>query len=326
MAVTLAEVAERAGVAISTASRALSDPDKVSVSTRHRIVQIAEEMGYVKNHLASSLASGVTGVIGLLVPDIANPFFPPIIKAVQARAAQKGRTVLIADADEHVADEMIRARSMREHSDGLIVVSPRMPDEELQGLADLFPVVLVNRAAAFAPSVIIDADEGLRQAVEHLRALGHRHICYLNGPHRSWSNSVRRDTLRRACASLGLKLTEFGPFEPEVQAGVNAADLVLASGATGAIAYDDLIALGLMGRLHERGVRIGEGMSVIGVDDSPMSSMAYPTLTSVNVPSAQAGTAAVETLNRLLDGQEATTPAVFNTYLVVRGSTGPAPV
>lgn len=325
MAVTLAEVAEQAGVAVSTASRALSDPDKVSVSTRRRILQVAQEMGYVKNHLASSLASGVTGVIGLLVPDIANPFFPPIIKAVQARAAQKGRTVLIADADEHPADELVRARSMREHSDGLIVVSPRMSEDALHSLAELFPVVLVNRAASFAPSVIIDAEEGLRQAAEHLKALGHRHICYLNGPQRSWSNSVRRDTLRRACATLGLQLTEFGPFEPAVQAGVNSADLVLASGATAAIAYDDLIALGLMGRLHERGVRIGEGMSVIGVDDSPMSAMAYPTLSSVHVPTTQAGTAAVETLNQLLDGREVVTPSIFSTYLVVRGSTGPAP-
>lgn len=325
MAVTLAEVAERAGVAVSTVSRALSAPDKVSPATRRRILQVAEEMGYVKNHLASSLASGVTGVIGLLVPDIANPFFPPIIKAVQARAAQKGRTVLIADADEHAADELIRARAMREHSDGLIVVSPRMPDDELESLADLSPVVLINRAASFAPSIIIDADEGFRQAAEHLSALGHRHICYLSGPQRSWSNTVRRDTLRRACTALGMTLTEFGPFEPDVQAGVNSADLVLASGATAAIAYDDLIALGLMGRLHERGVRIGEGMSVIGVDDSPMSAMAYPTLTSVHVPTTQAGTAAVETLNRLLDGRTAPEHEVFGTYLVVRGSTGAAP-
>jgi DNA-binding LacI/PurR family transcriptional regulator len=325
VAVTLAEVAERAGVAISTVSRALSAPDKVSAPTRRRILQVAEEMGYVRNHLASSLASGVTGVVGLLVPDIANPFFPPIIKAVQARAAQKGRTVLIADADEHAADELARARAMREHSDGLIVVSPRMPESELEGLADLFPVVLVNRKASFAPSVIIDDDEGFRQAVEHLHALGHRHICYLNGPQHSWSNTVRRDTLRRVCAELDIEVTEFGPHQPAVQAGVNSADLVLASGATAVIAYDDLIALGLMGRLHERGVRIGEGLSVIGVDDSPMSAMAYPTLTSVHVPTTQAGTAALELLNKLLDGRSVTEPTVFGSYLVVRGSTGPAP-
>jgi DNA-binding LacI/PurR family transcriptional regulator len=166
----------------------------------------------------------------------------------------------------------------------------------------------------------------MQQAVEHLHALGHRHICYLNGPRRSWSNTERQRAIRSLCGQLEMELNEFGPFEAQVQSGVHAADLVIASGATGVIAYDDLVALGVMARLHERGVRVGEEVSVIGIDDSPMSAMAYPTLTSVHVPGAEAGVAAVDKLLALIDhGPSETRSAVtrLEGRLIVRSSTGP---
>jgi LacI family transcriptional regulator len=324
MAVTLADVAAAAGLSGSTVSRAFSDPEKVNASTRERVRRIAEEMGYVPNQVARSLASGRTDLIGLLVPDIANPFFPPIIKAVQARANDKGRTVLIADTDERVGDEIIRAQHMRKRVDGLIIVSPRTPADRIGELSSLAPAVFVNREVPGASCVIIDAGEGMGQAVEHLFALGHRHISYLNGPRRSWSNTQRQTVVRETCERLRLKLTEFGPFEAQIQSGVHAADLVYASGATGVIAYDDLIALGLIARLNERGVKPGADISVIGVDDSPMSAMAYPTLTSVHVPGAEAGLTAVDQLISLIDGQDDDAePQVLTleTRLVVRSST-----
>ncbi|HEY9292989.1 MAG TPA: LacI family DNA-binding transcriptional regulator [Microlunatus sp.] len=326
MAVTLADVAAAAGLSGSTVSRALSDPDKVNASTRDRVVKIATEMGYVPNHTARSLTSGRTDLIGLLVPDIANPFFPPIIKAVQARAAAKGRTILISDIDEHPGDEVGRARELRKRTDGLIIASPRTPDNRLTALTELSPIVFINREIPDAASVIIDAGDGMQQAVEHLAALGHRHIAYLNGPRRSWSNEQRRLAINEAADRLGLTLSEHGPYEPQVQSGVHAADLVLAGGSTAVIAYDDLIALGVMARLTERGVRAGSEISVIGVDDSPMSAMAYPTLTTVHVPGAEAGTVAVDSLLGLIDGTlDQTEPIRLETRLVVRSSTGPAP-
>jgi DNA-binding LacI/PurR family transcriptional regulator len=121
MVVRLADVAKAAGVSPSTVSRALSGAAKVNAGTRERIARTAQEMGYEPNQVARSLTSGRTDLIGLIVPDIANPFFPPIIKAVQARARQRGRTVLIADLDEHMTDEVQRARLMRKQVDGLIV-------------------------------------------------------------------------------------------------------------------------------------------------------------------------------------------------------------
>src|SRR5690606_34147412 len=182
MAVTLADVAAAAGLSGSTVSRALSAPDKVNPATRERVLKIAQEMGYVPNQSARSLTAGRTDLIGLLVPDIANPFFPPIIKAVQSRALDKGKTVLIADIDERPTDELNRARVMRKRADGLLVASPRTPQEQLGELAALQPVVFLNREVPGGTSVIIDSGDGMDQAVDHLAALGHQTIAYLNGP------------------------------------------------------------------------------------------------------------------------------------------------
>jgi LacI family transcriptional regulator len=325
--VTLADIAKACDTSLSTVSRALSDPDRVNPQTRDRIQRVAREMGYMTNPIARALAVGRTGLIGLIVPDIANPFFPPIIKAVQARAGRKNTAVLLADTDEHASDELERAAVLSKQVDGLILVSPRTAEERLAEFIELSPVVFVNRRVEGAPSVIIDNSDGITQAVQHLTALGHRQICYLNGPRRSWSNERRRIALQEACAQYGVELVEFGPFEPQVQAGVRAADLVQTSGTTAVIAYDDLIALGLMARLAEHRLQVGRDVSVIGIDDSPMSDVAYPTLTSIHVPGAEAGTVAVDLLLEQLDDADREQPTLvqLETRLIIRGSTGPAP-
>ncbi|MBM7789665.1 LacI family DNA-binding transcriptional regulator [Tenggerimyces flavus] len=327
MSVTLADVAAACGISPSTVSRALSDPDKVNAATRKRVQQVANRMGYTPSRAARSLSIGRTGTIGLIVPDIANPFFPPLIKTVQSRATARANAVLLADTDEHVADELPRARAMRKDVDGLIMVSPRTSEARMEELIQLGPIVFVNRQVPGATCVTIESANGINDAIEHLSALGHRNICYLNGPRRSWSNAQRHKAIRAACKSRGVELTEFGPFEAQVQAGVRAADLVLASDATAVLAYDDLIALGVMGRIAERGLRVGHDVSVIGIDDSPMSSVMYPTLTSIHVPNAEAGALAVDLLLDLLEGVEGVDPdeTELETHLVIRGSTGPVP-
>lgn len=327
MSVTLSDVAQAAGLSASTVSRALSDPEKVNASTRDRVRKIAREMGYVPNQVARSLTSGLNDVIGLIVPDIANPFFPPIIKAVQARASVRGKTVLITDVDEHPADEIERAQMMRKRVDGLIVVSPRTPESKMHLLADLGPIVFVNRRVEGSANVIIENEGGMLEAVEHLAALGHRKVAYLNGPRRSWSNTQRQQAIRTAAKTHKVELVEFGPFEPQMQAGVRAADLVYATDITAVIAYDDMIALGLMARFNERGVRVGHDMSIIGIDDSPMSGMAYPTLTSIQVPGTEAGASAVDIVLDLAQHPDEDEPPVIQleTRLIVRGSTSLAP-
>ncbi|MGC3955447.1 MAG: LacI family DNA-binding transcriptional regulator [Propionicimonas sp.] len=330
MKVTLSDVARHVGISPSTVSRAISAPERVNAATRERVLAAVAELGYLPP--GAPRQSGRGGrMIGLIVPDIVNPFFPPIIKAVQARAAARGWTVLIADIDEHPSDELRRARQLAEQVDGLIVVSARTPDDQMDQLIELQPLVLVNRYHPRAASVAIENETGIVEAVQHLAALGHRTICYLNGPRRSWSNAQRQAAVRAACTEAGVELLEFGPFEPQIQAGARAADLVSASSASAVIAYDDMIALGVITRLNERGIRVGQDISVIGVDDSPMSGMAYPTLTSIHVPGAEAGMTAVDTLLDMVEAERATAPASLpaaklETSLVIRNSTAASPV
>ncbi|MFW6598391.1 LacI family DNA-binding transcriptional regulator [Propionibacteriaceae bacterium Y2011] len=322
MGVTLADIAAELGVSTSTVSRALSNPDLVNEATRDRIQQVAQKLGYQVPGMSRSRAVG-RGVIGMLVPDIVNPFFPPIIKAAQSRALSKGRAIMIADLDEHPDDELGLARILRDRVDGLIVVSPRATDEELVEYGQLAPVVFVNRLVEGMPSVVIDNADGMREAVEHLAALGHQRIAYLNGPKRSWSNRLRRDAVAAATADLGVELVEFGPFEPVVQSGVRAADLVVAAKVSAVIAYDDMIALGVMVRISERGLKVGSDISVLGIDDSPMSGMSYPALTTVHVPGTEAGRIAVDTISDLIERGESHGPATrrLDTRLVIRSST-----
>jgi len=332
MNVTLADVAKVAGISPSTVSRALSAPEKVNTETAKQVRRIAKEMGYNSPRPPRPSSGTRTEMVGLIVPDIANPFFPPIIKAVQARAGAQGRTAVIADVDEYAADEVRRADFLSGRVDGLIIASARSSDDALQELAKERPMVLVNRECQGISSVTIENAGGMYEAVEHLVALGHRTISYLNGPKRSWSNARRQKAVRSACEESGVELIEFGPFEPQVQAGARAADLVHASKATAVIAYDDMIALGVMARLNERGVKVGEDLSLIGIDDSLISGMAYPSLTTVQVPGARAGAQAVDMLIDLIDAQfegRELSPlqrsVQVETQLIVRGSTALAP-
>lgn len=261
-----------------------------------------------------------------MVPDLANPFFPPLIKAAQSRARRAELELYIADTDEHRYDELPLVRAITKQVDGLVLASPRMSDAELREVVAMAPTVLVNRRVDGAAAVLIPSADGMRQAVEHLYALGHRRCMYLGGPSHSWSNAQRRAAVRATCRRLGISYTAAGPLEPRYESGVRAADLVLADGATAVIAYDDLIALGVIARLKERGVQAGRDISVIGTDDSPFAAIATPPLTSIRVPSASAGNIAIKLLLDLLaSGGTDDPPRIeLSTELIVRATTVPA--
>jgi LacI family transcriptional regulator len=297
---TIDDVATRAAVSKSTVSRAFSRPDSVRADTRDKVLAVARELGYTPSRAAHPLAGKRTGSIGLFVPDIANPFFPPIIKSVQAQARRADLGVFVADSDEHAEDEFTIVRSMAGQVDGLVLASPRMSDEAVRDVLSLVPAVLISRDVEGAPAAVLPDDTGLMQAVEHLVALGHDRIVYLAGPEASYSNAVRRSALRAAAVRLGADLTELGPFRPAFEAGARAAALVAAQQATAIIAYNDLVALGLMSRLPEFGLTVGQDIAVIGIDDIWLAPMAQPPLTSVRFPSATAGMVAVRLLTDVI--------------------------
>jgi DNA-binding LacI/PurR family transcriptional regulator len=266
-----------------------------------------------------------------MVPDLENPFFASVTKGVQSRARDAGYAVIISDSDEDPSQEADLVRDLSKRVDAVVMCSPRAPDSVIAELAGEGTLVLINRRSGDVPWVQIDNLEGIRLAMVHLHALGHRTVAYVGGPSMSWSNTQRLDALRRVvAASADTELIDLGSFQPNVSGGVAAADLVVASDATAVLAYNDLVAYGLLDRFRQRGVRVPEDLSVVGVDDLPMSALTTPSLTSVGIPLVSCGRASVDMVLSLVQHPDSA-PVHHHDLsfqLAVRGSSGvvnPAP-
>jgi DNA-binding LacI/PurR family transcriptional regulator len=324
--ITIREVARAAEVSVSTVSRAFTAPDLVNETTRQRVLATAEELGYRPNRAARGLITGRTGNIGVLIPDLANPFFHGILQGVQDRARTADHWVFLADSGEDPRAEYELILQMAKQVEGIVVCSSRMTALQLEQVVGVTSLVFLNRRVAGVPSVLMDSGGGGQQAVDHLAALGHRRVAYLSGPRNSWSNKERRRGLRTAARRVGMDVLELGPFTPGFDAGVQGADLAVAAGVTAIIAYNDLMALGVLSRLADRDIPVPASVSVLGFDDIPLAAMTVPSLTTVAVPKEAAGRAAVDLLLGLLvtgTGGEARTE--LPTQLIVRASTAPPP-
>jgi DNA-binding LacI/PurR family transcriptional regulator len=254
-------------------------------------------MGYRPNRNARSLITGRSGSIGLVVPDLENPFFGSVCKGVQARARAAGYTVFVADTDEDPTVEAEIVRSLIKQVDGVILCSPRTTDEEIAQLSTETPLVLANRQLDGVPSIIFDNGGGVDVVLRHLVALGHRRIAYAGGPLKSWSNTQRNKAfLRFAADRSDLELMELGNFPPFFSGGVQAADLAVASGATAVVAFNDIMALGLIDRLRQRGLSTPDDLSVTGFDNVAVSTYVRPNLTTVDMPRVQMGRMSVDAL------------------------------
>lgn len=321
---TIHDVARLAGVSPSTVSRAMTG-GVVSPGTRQAVLAAAGRLGYRPNRQAQGLVTGRTGTLGLVVPDLRNPFFADVAKGVSVRAHALDVQVFISDTDEELAAEVESIRSLVGGVDGLLVCSPRTGDDELLEMVGSQVTVTIHRRVPGLASITADLVGGTHQAMAHLRALGHARIAYLRGPEASWAAGQR--TAGLADGSPGVDVVPFGPVAPTFEGGVAAADLVLASGATAVIAYNDLVALGVLHRLAARGVRVPDELSVVGYDDVSVASMVSPPLTTVQVPKGKAGVASVDLMLRTLAAAPGDEPeqVVMATGLVVRGSTGVAP-
>lgn len=323
---TLADVAAETGVAISTVSRALSNPGRVNAVTRERIVEAARRLEYTPNQQARALLSGRTKAIAVLVADVTNPFYFGIIRGSQRQLKAAGYTQLLVDTEESDELEDAMLHRLRHSFDGAIIAASRLSDRTLLGVARDIPLVTINRQTRGVPSVFIDTPHGVDQALEHLVSLGHRELVYVAGPDTSWSNARRWRALLRAGARHGITPRRVGPFMPTRVAGAAAADAVLNSEATGAVVFNDLIAIGMLDRLRERGIRVPEDLSIVGCDDIFGADFCAPPLTTLTAPIERAGATAVAMLLARLDRTQSTRQAtVLPTHLTVRASTGPVP-
>ena len=327
-ATTLQDVAREAGVAVSTVSRALTQPDRISARTREHVREVARRLGYQPNRIARALPSGRTNMLAVLVADITNPHNFGLIRGAEAQARAAGRTLVLGDTRGHAeleADHLDRLGSV---VDGVVLAASRLPDADLLELATRRPVVLHNREVDHAdgglPSVVTDFGDGARQVVEHLAALGHRRIAYLSGPRDAWSESRRWAGIQAAAAARGLTATRLGPFAPTVEGGPAAADVGLADGATALVAFNDLLAIGVLRRLEQRSVAVPGRVSVTGFDDVFGSDFCHPPLTTVATSTDEAGRMLVDVLLGAEDGPVEPRRVVLPAQLRVRDSTGPA--
>ncbi|CAN7199136.1 LacI family transcriptional regulator [Arthrobacter sp. PvP023] len=325
---TIKDVAELAGVATSTVSRALSKPDRVNRHTRERIEEAAARLNYVPSSQARGLSSGRTDTVAVLVPDITNPFYFDIIRGTQHQLKAAGLTQLLVDTEESSEMELEALHKMRRSADGFILAASRLTDAQLAEVSGSQPLVTINRASANAPTVVIDTPSAMIQALEHLVSLGHHRICYVSGPPTSWSNLRRWKIFEEDSAQRGLETHRIGPFTPKTTSGAAAADAAVRTGATACIVFNDLLAIGMLQRLRERGIRVPEDMSIVGCDDIFGADFCNPPLTTISSPIEQAGRVAVSMLLSQLNPLHGGTTrrlAVMPTHLTVRGSTGPAP-
>lgn len=325
---TIYDVAREAGVAASTVSRALSNPRRVNAVTREHVLKVAERLGYRPDPLATALQTGHKATVAMLIPDITNPHFFGAIRGAERRASEADVTFILSNTEESAANEENQIDRLSRSVDGFVLAASRMSDATTAALAREHNLALVNREIDGLPSAVVDSGPGSRQIVEHLASLKHRSLVYLSGPHQSWLAGQRWKALRAAAEQHGVRATRLGPFSPKVDGGGVAADAALVSGATAFVAHNDLLAMGVLRRLAERGVAVPDQVSVVGYDDIFGADLCVPALTTLSGPEDEAGRTAVELLLRkgsLSTAHPAPQRVVLPVHLVIRDSTGPAP-
>jgi len=323
---TIADVARRAGVSRATVSRVLNGHASVDPDLASRVRMAADRLGYRPNPTALGLARGVTGVFGVIVPDLANPFFPELLKAIEAAAATADCRMIVADSDEDAAQEVRLAEDLCRRCDGLILCSPRMSTARLRRLlADRTPIVLANRVEDHLgiPAAAIAIERVVDEVVAHLVELGHRRICYLAGPANSWSNATREAAFRTATRARKLRSLVIRAGS-STEDGYEAASALPESSVTAIVAFNDLVAFGALERYLEAGRNAPTDISLVGFDDIPAARFTAPPLTTVRFPKAELGQIAWQLLKERLDGRPAVVRWVEPTF-VARGSTAPPP-
>jgi DNA-binding LacI/PurR family transcriptional regulator len=321
---TIYDVAREAGVAASTVSRAYARPGRVNAETARAIFAAAERIGYRATRITGS-PGRPTRAVALTVSDITNPFYGEIVRGASEAAHQAGYALLLSDTSERGAVEREVVERTLDLVEGVVLASSRMSDSAIRMVAKQKPLVLLNRQIAETSCIVPDTPRGARRAVEHLGALGHTTITYVAGPAASWAEGVRWRALREATHELELRARRIDPAaDPSLRTGFATAQRIAEEGATAVLAYNDVLAIGIIKGLKRLGLRVPGDVSVVGFDNVLLAEVVDPALTTVAAPMRQAGAVGVRNALALASGASTSGETlVLPTKLVVRESSGP---
>jgi LacI family transcriptional regulator, galactose operon repressor len=334
--ILLKDVAQRANVSGSTASRALADDQRISIGTREAVKIAAAELHYVPNAAARSLRVRRTRTLGLLLPDLRDPVHGQVASAFEQEARQQGYGVMVVAGERDLARERLALRIFAEHgTDGVAIVSSVLSPKELRDRVDPDRLVLVwpdhrslpRRDGAPVPGVIqTDDASGVRAAVDHLVDTGCRRVAYVESGVRA-SNSIRAETVAATLKDRGIRepMRTFVAALDAWRAPGDLAARIAADLPEALVCYDDQLALWLMDALRNLGVRVPDDVGIVGFDGIPFAGISNPRLTTVAVPSAEMGRVAASTLIQAV--HDGTLPAgvVLPVEIVVRESTRSLP-
>jgi len=330
MAVGVKDVAAAAGVSVGTVSNVLNQPERVSAKTVERVQRVIQELGFVRNDAARQLRAGRSRSIGLVVPDIGNPFFAEVVRGAEDRAADAGMTVLLGNSDERDERQVAHLELFQEQRVNGVLLTPATDDLSAvhRFAAGGMPVILVDREVeeGLLPSVSVDDVEGGRLAADHLLTSGRRRLAFVGGP-----QSVQQvaDRLRGVQAAVAahpdVTLEIFEQSALTVLQGRAAGEAIAARGPESrpdaVFAANDLLAVGLLQAFSfGSGIRVPQDIAMVGYDDIDFASATVVPLSSVRQPARLLGWTGVDLLLKELDGVEHDRRVRFQPELVVRES------
>lgn len=337
--VRIKDIADKLGISSATVSRALNPKTESLIGKDQikRVREMAQKLGYIPNIGAASLRTQVTNTIGVVIPDILNPIFPPMIKGIQSYLSSKGYvTIFVAsNNDQHEALEEVRRLIMR-NVDGLIIASAFLEDDSVnECISKNVPLVLVNRSirkGELVHQVLSDEQHGIDLAVNHLLSLGHRHLVYLSGPNTILQSLRRREAFEGFCLqrNIAFDIVDYDQDDTyafSVEAGRNAAEKYLLSkgAATGWIAANDLMALGAIEACRKANLSIPRDISICGFNNMPLTDIVNPSITTISVPFQEIGVQAAKMLLQEIHAPWTSKQRLLmSPHLVVRQSTAAA--
>jgi DNA-binding LacI/PurR family transcriptional regulator len=331
MVYTMRDVAQRAGVSPTTVSRVLNNTHYISTKTKARVLDVVRDLNYFKNVHARRLATGKSDLFGLVISDIANPFFPEVIRGFQTAAWDRGFDTLLLNTEySHERTLSIVRKLVESDVRGVAIVTSSIDNTATDELTSAgIGVVFSNLCSAdkLVSNITVDYSIGISQAIEHVAQLGHRRAAVIAGPKGNHTATTIAQGLVAGLTRCGMKPFPVTNSNYRVDAGASAVKEILQAPQSPTVIFcgSDLIAMGAMSALEEAGIRVPEDISIVGIDNISFATLARPPLTTINVPREELGMTAFHALERIIQlkrhrGAEYT----LKTDLVVRKSTARA--